>query len=174
VVQAVMRAPGMLPWLHATIQKMAGEIDRKLGASAASDAIDINPVPSPGGVDKLTLFQGTSGFAEMYAVIGDAQEFLPTIRLTVARDPKNASKIQVLNVRFVNSKILDVFDFDFDVVLSGYSMSGLPIYGPMAKAGAQIQAAHGTIGGAGGMAFRNEYILDDQFVYPGLVLTVAK
>jgi hypothetical protein len=38
----------------------------------------------------------------------------------------------------------------------------------------EFQAAHGTIGGAGGMAFRNEYILDDQFVYPGLVLTVAK
>ncbi len=65
------------------------------------------------------------------------------------------------------STIKDLFDWDYDVNIKGYSTDWLPIrgFGPMAKAGAAIQAAHGTIGGAGGMVFNNYYQLDSNRKY---------
>jgi hypothetical protein len=179
VVKAIMDSPAFYGWIYDTLQVKASEIDEKVGNQNGFVNVDLNVIPGVGGVNKLTtVLSGTPsvGLIDLYAILGDAQSFTPTLRLTVSRHPLDVTALVVKEVRIVNSVIEDMFDWDYDVTASAWifraNFNLFPVLGPMAKAGAMIQAAHGTIGRSGGMVFKNIYQLDSTRVFGGRTVLV--
>jgi hypothetical protein len=145
-------------------------IRAKVGSQTGDIVFDLPATAGNNPFGKLTTFaSGTSGInvADLYAILGDASKFEATLRITAAKHPTVSTLIAVKEVRIVNTVITDLYDYDHDIPILGIPMSWIPTYGPMTKAGALIQAAHGTIGGGGGMVYTNIYQLDSTRVFPG-------
>ena len=175
VVRVIMDSPGFYGWIYETLQIKAGEINAALGARTGPVVLDMPVIPGVGGVPKLwTVASNTPGitFGDLYAILGDAQDFRPTLRIKVSRNRLDAGDLYIETVQLApGSQIRDLFDFDYDIRagMLGFRMNFAfwPTLGPMAQAGAMLQAAHGTIGGNGGMAFLNVYLLDSTRVFDG-------
>jgi hypothetical protein len=131
--------------------------------------------PNTAGVGKLTLMRGGAGvpFLDLYAVVGDAQSMTMQVRVNVQKlSSLNPNTLYVQSVDVLSGEIKDLFDFDFDVTLKGLSLSNVPFYGSMARAGAMLQAAYGGAGGTGGMVFQNVYQLGGKTL-PGFAVGVG-
>jgi hypothetical protein len=165
-----MDSPGLRGWVANALEVLTPDIRAKVGSQSGDIIFDLPATAGNNLFGKLTTFaSGTSGInvADLYAILGNASGFNATLRITAAKHPTVNTLIVVKEVRLVNSVISDLYDYDHDIPILGIPMSWIPVYGPMTKAGALIQAAHGTIGGLDGMVYTNIYQLDSSRVFVG-------
>ena len=120
---------------------------------------------------------------DLYAAIGDAETAEVTVRFQLSRGPATGVSGSVF-YRFVVSDlnfdgtIDDLFDWDRDLTIGfpwgRMNISAFPRLGSMARAGADIQAAHLGKGSSrsGGMIFLNSYLLNGTL--PGFAFEDVK
>lgn len=106
-------------------------------------------------------------YPDLYAVIGDATLATLRVRASIEKSLELPYRFKVSNIT-VTGDINDLFDWDYEIALKGVSLAWVPNLGPMAQAGAKLQAAH--LGKAssrkGGMVFQNTYVFEQSPV-PG-------